>query len=258
MAGLTAATLVKHDRIKIFLKKYRKKESFELVSGGKVTLKVQKTNIEVLKSGIQANIARLRFVEDTKHKRPPPRTFSTGHFKKTDEFKQRDTLIHEKTAIAIINKAIQDNGGVISLTVGRHTYHQLTKAIQITTALKQKHGIKGETKADFIICVDPKDPFGIGTVYVSHKAEGGADNFQQFSGITSRSGILDVISDEAKEEIDHFSWTGPSLHAQSNDPELRWKADQEPGEYRFSVGAWSEEHGASNRTRFFVEVVESK
>jgi hypothetical protein len=64
----------------------------------------------------------------------------------------------------------------------------MSYAIKVDTQIKRTGGSKGDPKADIIICKDQKTPLSAGSIYISHKKEGGPEAFQQYGGLTEASG----------------------------------------------------------------------
>jgi hypothetical protein len=202
MAGLTAAELVGHPtRINVFLRKYKEHDWFELDRGGKVRLKVQRTNIAILESKNQAEIAKLRFIEDKS--RGTPRSFPTGAFKITSEFR-KPTDRYENDVVNDINTFIDSRGGIIDVTIGGMRFPEITTTMKVEKSeLRGKWGIKGEVKADIILCSDPTHPL-FNAIFISHKKYGGPAEFQQFGGVSERSGLIQRLNKDDKEELNGF------------------------------------------------------
>ena len=54
--------------------------------------------------------------------------------------------------------------------------------------MKRESGIRGDPKADIVLCKDNKDPLSKDSIYISHKKEGGPEAFQQYGGLSEQSG----------------------------------------------------------------------
>lgn len=99
---------------------------------------------------------------------------------------------YEDEVVDAINNYILECGGVINLKLAGDTkiYTNLTTAVKVDTTLKRQGGAKGDPKADIIVCRDKKNPLGAGSIYISHKKEGGPEAFQQYGGLTEQAGLL--------------------------------------------------------------------
>lgn len=97
---------------------------------------------------------------------------------------------YEDEVVDAINNVILENGGLINIKLkGDITvYKDIAYAVKVDSDLKRKGGVKGDPKADIILCKDIKDPMGAGSIYVSHKKEGGPEAFQQYGGLSEQAG----------------------------------------------------------------------
>ena len=98
---------------------------------------------------------------------------------------QYEALIVEAT-----NNFILKCGGFIDIKINgdNKVYKGITAAVQVDGSIKSKGGVKGDPKADIIMCRDISNPLGQGSIYISHKKEGGPEAFQQYGGISEKAG----------------------------------------------------------------------
>jgi len=85
---------------------------------------------------------------------------------------------------------ILDAGGKIDVKLkgDNKIYKDISYAIKVDSSIKQKAGVKGDPKADIILCKDKKSPTVVGSIYISHKKEGGPEAFQQYGGLSEQAG----------------------------------------------------------------------
>jgi hypothetical protein len=97
---------------------------------------------------------------------------------------------YEDEVVDAINNFILQAGGPINIKLkgDSKVYKNILYAIKVDSDLKRKGGVKGDPKADIILCADKKNPLGKGSVYVSHKKEGGPEAFQQYGGLSEQAG----------------------------------------------------------------------
>ena len=97
---------------------------------------------------------------------------------------------YEDQVVDAINKYILEAGGQVDIKLkGDNTlYKDISYAIKVETPLKRKAGVKGDPKADIILCKDNKNPLAPGSIYVSHKKQGGPEAFQQYGGLSAQAG----------------------------------------------------------------------
>ena len=97
---------------------------------------------------------------------------------------------YEDEVVDAINNFILENGCPINIKLKGDTtvYKDIAYAVKVDSALKSKGGVKGDPKADIILCKDIKNPMGPGSIYVSHKKEGGPEAFQQYGGLSEQAG----------------------------------------------------------------------
>lgn len=97
---------------------------------------------------------------------------------------------YEDEVVDAINNYILQNGGKIDIRLkgDTTTYSNICYAIKVDTAIKRLGGVRGDPKADIILCRDKKNPLGPGGIYVSHKKEGGPEAFQQYGGLSEQAG----------------------------------------------------------------------
>lgn len=98
---------------------------------------------------------------------------------------------YEDEVVDAITAYILKAGGKIDLKLKGDNvlYKDIAYALKVDTNLKRKGGVKGDPKADIILCRDIKDPMGKGSIYISHKKEGGPEAFQQYGGLSEQAGI---------------------------------------------------------------------
>lgn len=97
---------------------------------------------------------------------------------------------YEDEVVDAINAYILNSGGKIDIKLkgDSKTYKDIAYAIKVDSAIKFKAGVKGDPKADIILCKDNKNPTIAGSIYVSHKKKGGPEVFQQYGGLSEQSG----------------------------------------------------------------------
>jgi hypothetical protein len=97
---------------------------------------------------------------------------------------------YEDEVVDAINNYIKEAGGPINIKLkgDKKIYNDILYAIKVTTPIKQKAGVRGDPKADIILCKDIKNPLAAGSIYISHKKEGGPEAFQQYGGLSEQSG----------------------------------------------------------------------
>jgi hypothetical protein len=97
---------------------------------------------------------------------------------------------YEDEVVDAINAYILDAGGKIDVKLkgDNKIYKDIAYAIKVDSPIKQKAGVKGDPKADIILCKDNKNPTAAGSIYVSHKKEGGPEAFQQYGGLSEQAG----------------------------------------------------------------------
>lgn len=98
---------------------------------------------------------------------------------------------YEDEVVDAINAYIKKAGGVVSLKIKGSTkvYKDMRYAIKVDTNIKRAGGVRGDPKADIIICKDKNSPLAEGSIYISHKKEGGPEAFQQYGGLSEQAGI---------------------------------------------------------------------
>lgn len=98
---------------------------------------------------------------------------------------------YEDEVVDAINNYILECGGPIDIKLKGDTkvYKDILYAIKVDTAIKQKAGVRGDPKADIILCKDKSNPLALGSIYVSHKKEGGPEAFQQYGGLSEQAGV---------------------------------------------------------------------
>ena len=89
-----------------------------------------------------------------------------------------------------INKFIKKCGGKIDIKLkGDNTiYKNISFAIKVDGSIKRTANVKGDPKADIILCSDKNRPLTKGSIFISHKKEGGPEAFQQYGGLSEQAG----------------------------------------------------------------------
>ena len=97
---------------------------------------------------------------------------------------------YEDEVVDGINNYILECGGPINIKLKGDSklYKDILYAIKVDTNLKRRGGVRGDPKADIILCKDNKNPMGPGSIYLSHKKAGGAEAFQQYGGLSELAG----------------------------------------------------------------------
>ena len=96
---------------------------------------------------------------------------------------------YEDEVIDLFNEVITTNGPLDIKLKGDNTiYKGITYAVKVDNIIKSKAGIKGDPKADIILCKDKDHPLAPGSIYLSHKKAGGPEAFQQYGGISVQAG----------------------------------------------------------------------
>lgn len=97
---------------------------------------------------------------------------------------------YEQEVVDGINEYIRNSGGPIDIKIkgDNKIYKDILYAVKVDTNIKRKGGVKGDPKADIILCRDAENPLDSGSIYISHKKEGGAEAFQQYGGISKKAG----------------------------------------------------------------------
>lgn len=97
---------------------------------------------------------------------------------------------YEDEVVDAINNFILENGAPIDIKLrgDSKTYKGILYAIKVDSAIKAKAGVRGDPKADIILCKDKANPTAAGSIYISHKKEGGPEAFQQYGGISLQAG----------------------------------------------------------------------
>lgn len=97
---------------------------------------------------------------------------------------------YEDEVVDAINAYILKAGGKVDIKLkgDAKVYKDIAYAIKVDTPIKQKGGVRGDPKADIILCRDKRNPLGPGGIYISHKKEGGPEAFQQYGGLSEQAG----------------------------------------------------------------------
>jgi len=97
---------------------------------------------------------------------------------------------YEDEVVDSLNSYIKDAGGVVTFVLkgDNRLYRDMRYAVKVDSRIKSSGGVKGDPKADIIICADIKNPTAKGSIYISHKKEGGPEAFQQYGGLSKQAG----------------------------------------------------------------------
>lgn len=97
---------------------------------------------------------------------------------------------YEDEVVDAINAYILEAGGKVDFKLkgDSKTYKDIAYAVKVDSPIKQRAGVKGDPKADIILCKDKANPTGAGSIYISHKKEGGPEAFQQYGGLSEQAG----------------------------------------------------------------------
>jgi hypothetical protein len=95
---------------------------------------------------------------------------------------------YEDDVVNALNDMFKQFGEPITIKVGFKTYKDMCFAVKVDSTIKKAAGTKADPKADIIICKDKKNPVAKGSIYISHKKEGGPEAYQQYSGLTEVAG----------------------------------------------------------------------
>jgi hypothetical protein len=97
---------------------------------------------------------------------------------------------YEDEVVDAINSYILEAGGTVDFKLkgDSKVYKDISYAVKVDSPIKSRAGVKGDPKADIILCKDVKNPTAAGSIYISHKKEGGPEAFQQYGGLSEQSG----------------------------------------------------------------------
>jgi len=97
---------------------------------------------------------------------------------------------YEDEVVDAITAFIVEAGGKVDIKLKGETkvYKDIAYAIKVDTTIKRAGGVTGDPKADIILCKDKKNPLAAGSIYISHKKEGGPEAFQQYGGLSQQAG----------------------------------------------------------------------
>jgi hypothetical protein len=98
---------------------------------------------------------------------------------------------YEDEAVDAINDYINIAGGKINIKLKNDNkiYNDLSYAVKVDSVIKSRGNVRGDPKADIIICKDKADPLARGSIFISHKKAGGPEAFQQYGGISEQAGL---------------------------------------------------------------------
>lgn len=120
---------------------------------------------------------------------------------------------HEEEVVSLINNHIAENYNMpidIKLKGDSSIFKGISGATQITSQIKQQGGVTSDPKADIILYQDIKQPLSvknmfIAHIYMSHKADGGPEAFQQYGGISRTSGLEIYNHPETKKFLEQVT-----------------------------------------------------
>lgn len=97
---------------------------------------------------------------------------------------------YEDQIVDAFNAYIKKAGGKINIKLKGDTkvYSDIAYAVKVNSTIKSAAGIQGDPKADVILCKDKSSPTAAGSIYISHKKEGGPEAFQQYGGLSEQAG----------------------------------------------------------------------
>lgn len=95
---------------------------------------------------------------------------------------------YEDEVVDALNSMFKSFKRAIDIKVGTKIYKGMTAAVKVDSSIKRAGGASSDPKADIIICKDAKKPLAAGSIYISHKKEGGPEAFQQYGGLTESAG----------------------------------------------------------------------
>jgi hypothetical protein len=107
--------------------------------------------------------------------------------------------------VEILNEFIFRQGKPVDFRVGGDVYSNITYALKVNKEIKDRAGLKSDPKADIILCKEREDPLGPGSIFLSHKKEGGARAFQQYGGISHIAGKFINRHEETQEFLGNVS-----------------------------------------------------
>lgn len=97
---------------------------------------------------------------------------------------------YEDEIVDAFNAYIKKAGGKINIKLKGDTkiYSDIAYAVKVSSTIKSAAGVQGDPKADVILCKDKSSPTAAGSIYISHKKEGGPEAFQQYGGLSEQAG----------------------------------------------------------------------
>lgn len=97
---------------------------------------------------------------------------------------------YEDEVVDAINAYILEAGGKVDFKLKGDSkiYKDISYAVKVDSAIKARAGVRGDPKADIILCKDKRSPTAAGSIYISHKKEGGPEAFQQYGGLSEQAG----------------------------------------------------------------------
>lgn len=146
-----------------------------------------------LKAGTKIKITDSKLFEISKMKLASIKSGSTTGFIQINTIRKPtavNSTQYEDEVVDAINAYILNSGGSINVKLkgDSKVYKDIAFAVKVDKAIKAKAGVKGDPKADIILCKDITKPLGAGSIYVSHKKEGGPEAFQQYGGLSEQAG----------------------------------------------------------------------
>ena len=89
---------------------------------------------------------------------------------------------YEDEVVDAFNAYIKKAGGSVNFKIKGQskTYNDIRYAVKVDTAIKRAGNVRGDPKADIILCKDKLKPLASESIYISHKKAGGPEAFQQY------------------------------------------------------------------------------
>lgn len=98
--------------------------------------------------------------------------------------------LYEDQVVDAFNAYIKKAGGQVNFKIKGSTkvYKNIQYAVKVDSTIKRAGRVQGDPKADIILCVDKSKPLAAGSIFISHKKEGGPEAFQQYGGVSEQAG----------------------------------------------------------------------
>jgi hypothetical protein len=228
---------------KIFWEKYVKNNphfktnEFEIEEGKSTPLFTKEGNtlkatIKVYKAGTKLNILDSKLVIFGDKKLASVKMSGRKGFVPITRIKnptEGNGTQYEADVVELINSTIERVGPIsIKIKGDSKIYDDISYAVKVTKQHKQAAGIKFDPKCDIILCKDIKNPTARGSIYISHKMEGGAEAFQQFCGLSesaagpliNRNRLVQKFLSIVAENLEEADRLEAPIIASFNDPKL--------------------------------------